>query len=254
MTANKDKNRLFIFKIIILTILMMAAFGAIVTCSILLATGGFSWLYLLALLSSLIIIYWSVVTIGELNKRWSKQMIVDIQSGKIASMTKWHHKQKEWMSYIEWRKNYDKEESMGMAIWAALLGLLIFFFSLYSEFDWMMLTVMTIVSAMFFGLVIGGVFYLGYRIRLKKLSSSETGNIIFTKNAIIVNNLLIHFNQMGSEVETIRVDKEDEWDLLKVVISTSTGERKNEQTYLIPIPEDKMDEAITLEKMYLMIE
>ena len=253
MTIKKKRNRLFIFKIILLVLLMIAAVGGVVVCGILLAAKGMDWQYVLGLISAVLVGYWSTIRIIDLNSIWVKQMTADIQSGEIASITKWHYDKQTWKEYILWRKGYDKEEAKGMAIWAALLGVVIFFFMLYSEFGWIMLTVVSIGAAISFGILIGGLFHVGYKVRLKKLSSCDTGSIIFTKDAILINELLIFFNQMSNRLSKVNIIKEDDWNLLQFTVEAQVKDRKNEHTYLVPISDDKMEEAVKLVDLYVKV-
>jgi len=57
--------------------------------------------------------------------------------------------------------------------------------------------------------------------------------------------------QLGNEVDKMSIEREDQWDVLKIIISTKSSDRKNEHTYLISIPHDKMEEAARLVSLYL---
>lgn len=252
MSIKKNHNKIFIVKIIFLVLAMIGAIAGLIVCAILLASKGFSWECLGGLALAIIILYWSIRQVSNLNRVWSRKIIAAIKNDEMETITKWTHDEIIWKSYINWRKDYDWQEVKGMTMWTMIIGMVIFCFVLYSEFEWLMLAIVTIGSGLLFGALIGALFYSGYRMRLQKISSSSTGSIIFTKDHILVNNLLIHFNQMGSSLGSVKIVKNDNWDLLQVVIETQANNRKNEHTYLIPIPHDKIEEATKLVNLYLI--
>ncbi len=249
MTVKKKRNRLFMFKMILFVLLMVAGIGSVIACAILLAAKGVAWQYVLGLIGGVLVAYWSIARIIDLNRVWMREMIADIHSGEIPAIAKWHYDKSVWDEYILWRKGYDWEEVKGIAMWAIMIGVVIFFFTRYSEFEWMMLTVVSIGSAIPFGILISALFHIGYKVRMKKISSSDTGSITFTKDAILINELLIFFNQMSSRLEKVSIVKEDDWDLLQFTVRAG----KNEQTYLVPISEDKMEEVNKLVDLYIKI-
>lgn len=82
------------------------------------------------------------------------------------------------------------------------------------------------------------------------MASQPNGRITFTENAILINDLLIFFNQIGTSLKKMKIVQHEPWLLLHVIVLTQAGTRKNEKKYIFPIPSDKVQEAKKLVELY----
>jgi hypothetical protein len=82
------------------------------------------------------------------------------------------------------------------------------------------------------------------------MAHSKTGKIIFTEKNILVNNLVINFNEMGIKLADMHINVIDGWPLVQVDIETGIDGRKNIHNFNFPIPMDKIEEADRVVGLY----
>lgn len=250
MSTEKKENTAFIFKIILITILLILAFAGVIVSGIILASKGFDPIYLSILTISLVFCYVFGKLIMHTIEAWSTNKIERIKSGGIQRITTWTLEKEIWADFIAWKKKDDVAKVKSTAIWTFLIGLAVFTFMAYSSFDWVTLTMVVTSGAIAFSALISGLIHLGSKYQLQKIAGKEMGEIIFTEKTILMNNLLISFNEMGINLAEIRICDIDNWHLLEVAIESGIEDRKNTTLYHIPIPSDKEAEAAKLMVMY----
>ncbi|NJM63984.1 MAG: hypothetical protein HC849_33755 [Oscillatoriales cyanobacterium RU_3_3] len=74
-------------------------------------------------------------------------------------------------------------------------------------FDVALLFLISASGGLVFGVIIGFLFYWGYNIRMNNITTEKMGRIFFTENVILVNNMVINFNYLGSKLDAIEIIK-----------------------------------------------
>ncbi|HCM75489.1 MAG TPA: hypothetical protein DIS90_03850 [Cytophagales bacterium] len=248
MSTTRNKPA-FITMLLYILLLVAALFGAIVS-AILMLIDGFSILYTVIILLSMLATYWTIRKMIFLYGNWKHNLIKDINDGAIEVLDNWKFSESEWADYLQWLKQHNKRDVLKMGSWAALFACLLFGYFLYPNQDFISFIIYTLIAGLAFGSLFFLLFRWGHSIRMKGISSNKTGNITFTDQAIVINNQLIYFNLFGSQLESISILKKDAWDILELLITTDGEETKSDQIYFIPIPRDKMNSAEKLVYRY----
>lgn len=251
MSVNKNRNRFFILKIVLLTLVLIGCFAIAFISTMFLFIDGFSFLKLGGIIAGFLLGYISIKALIKLNKGWMTKMVVEIKDGSIANSLVWKFSEEEWSAFINWRKATDRSDLKGSIILTSIIAIIIFFAMAYSSFDILPLIVVSIAGGIAFGILIGLLMYWGTVIQTRKMASQLEGRITFTENAFLINDLLLFFNKMGTSLKKMNIAKNDDFGLLMhVIIVTQAGTRKNEKEYTFPIPRDKVEEAEKLVELY----
>jgi hypothetical protein len=176
--------------------------------------------------------------------------IEKIKSGDIQRITEWYIEKPEWAKFIAWKQTDDTELAKGTAILSSLIGALVVGFIAWADFDGLMLAMVVVGGAIAFGILIGALMYLGSKFQLQKISSKEDGQIIFTEKNILMNSLVISFNEMGMRLKEVKSVTVDDWNFIDVLVESGFGNRKNSHNFSIPIPEGKEEEAEKIVEIY----
>jgi uncharacterized membrane protein YciS (DUF1049 family) len=250
MSNDKNENTSFIIKIVALILMAISAFAGIIISSIILATKGYDIIYLSILVLSIFTGYLLLKTGPKVAEAHSASKIEKIKSGSIQKITEWHIEKAEWSKFIAWKQLDNTARVKSMAIWSTVIAVAVFTYMAYGEFDWLTLAIIVICGALVLGAVMGGMIHLGNKFQLQKISNSEVGQIIFTEKNILMNNLIINFNEMGMKLKYIEATTIDDWELVKVTIETGFGDRTNTHDFNIPIPTGKEQEAEKVIQFY----
>ncbi|UXX80763.1 hypothetical protein N7E81_06575 [Reichenbachiella carrageenanivorans] len=252
MKTRKSKNKFFVIKIILLTLVLMVCMGGVVASGVLMASKGFSAVYVVVALVSIGLGYWVVQRMIALNSTWMSEMISEIRSGQVASFETWEVDQSTWASFIRGREQEVKKDLVGMMIMSTLIAGGVFAYMLQDQFSNMVELVLASSGlGVVFGALISVLMHLGNRQQLKKMKASDHGQLYFTEEAILVNDLLIYFNQMGAFLKQVTIEKGDELPAyLHILTETRAGKRSNERLHVLPVPPNKADSAAAIHIYY----
>lgn len=231
-------------------LLLTAALAGLIICLLFLLLWPFDWIYLLIFLSSAGVLYWTISRLIQGYQETSKNKRVQIKSGEIPRIGTWDFSEQQWQTYLQWRKKFNWREVKIMALWAVVVTAVLFYFIFPSSQSIVLSLLIALSEGLLFGSIIGGLFYWGYAIRMKNISGSRVGQIVFTENIILVNDLLIDFNYMGSKLNDIEIIQKDGWDLIQVTLLTEMEDKSSIQKYLVPIPTNFLDEAVRIVNAY----
>lgn len=251
MTVPKARNRSFILKIVLLTILMIAALSVVFIGIIFQFIDGFNIPGIGGIVVGLFVGYWSIKQMKHLNGSWVRQMIDEIRKGEIESSLQWNFDEEEWSEFVQWKKVENKKDIKGTIIWTGVIATVIFFAMAYSSLDLIPLLLISIVAGCCFGVLISLLIYWGNSVSLRKMSSESNGKVWFTEHAILVNDLLIYFNQMGTTVGKMIIEEDAKiGPLVQLTTTVSTGTRTTEKTYTFPVPNGSIEDAKSLVNFY----
>lgn len=231
-------------------LLLTGALAGLIICLLFLLLWPFDWVYLFIFLLSAGVLYWTISRLIQGYQATSKNKRLQIKSGAIARMSTWDFPEQQWQTYLQWRKKFNWREVKIMTIWAVVVTAVLFYFVFPSSQSIVLSLLIALLEGLLFGSVIGGLFYWGYDIRMKNISASKVGQVIFTENIILVNDLLIDFNYMGSKLDDIEIIHKDGWDLIQVTLLTEMEDKSNIQKYLVPIPATFLDDALKIVNTY----
>lgn len=230
---------------------MIAALSGVFISTIFQFIDGFNALGFVGTIAGLAIGYWSIKQMKYLNSSWMRQMIDEIRKGEIESSLQWNFGSEEWSEFIRWKKKEDKKGIKGTLVWTWIIASIIFFAMAYTSLDFVQLLLVSIVGGFFFGLLISLLMYWGNSVSLRKMRSQPDGKIWFTENAILVNDLLIYFNQMGTRVGKMIMEEDAEMGpLVQLTTLVNAGTRTTERAYTFPVPNGSVDDAESLVNFY----
>lgn len=249
---TRSKNKFFVIKIILLVLVLMACIGGLVASGILMASKGFDFMYVGVVLVSVGLGYWVVRLMMALNSAWMGEMIGEIRSGQVESFEKWEVDQATWATFISGREQEIKKELIGMMVMSSLIAGGIFGYMLKDQFaDMITLALASAVLGVAFGVLISLMMHWGNQQQLNKMKASDKGQLYFTEEAILVNDLLIYFNQMGSFLKRVEIEEgEEPATYLHILTETRAGNRRNERLHVLPIPQEKTTAAVAIHSYY----
>jgi len=231
-------------------LILVAALSGFIMCLLFWTLWEFNWIYPFTIIASGVCIYWTIKMMIRQHQKKTDTIIEQIKNGKVELLATWNFDEVSWAKYIAWRRQYNRKEGRFMTILSIVIGSIIFFFILNGIFDVVLLFLISAGSGLLFGVVIGSLFYWGYNIRMKNITTEKIGRIFFTENVILVNNMVINFNYLGSKLDAIEIIQRDDWNLIQIKPLTEFDDQNNEQTYLVPVPIDRLEEATELVETY----
>jgi hypothetical protein len=250
--SNNDKqdNNGYVVKITLITILSIIAVGGIIGSGIQLAAKGFDAMFLSILILSIVLIPILIYSGIKVTGNHTESMIEGIKNGNIRKITEWDFDQKEWAKFTKWKKQENFEKVKGTALSTFLISITCLIFVGFIAFNWLTLLIYSFLGALVFTGLFTTLIYFGGHFQLKKMSSYDTGKIIFTERAILINKFLISVNALGMELFGIQSCTKDNLKVLEVIIETGFGYHKNRHEFSFPIPDGKFKEAEMLIKLY----
>lgn len=121
----------------------------------------------------------------------------------------------------------------------------------YSSLQIVPLLAVAMVGGCLFGALISLLIYWGNTVNLRKMKSASGGKVWFTEHAILVNDLLIYFNQMGTTIRKMIIEEDEEMGpLIQLTTLVSAGTRSTTKTFTFPIPTESIDDAKNLVNFY----
>ncbi|GEM_PF-6969118 len=240
-------------KIVVFTILAIAAFGGVVAFSILLFARPYETTNLLILIFLVVLLYWSVIMLIKVNNAWKQALIKEIKEEGKDVITSWHIDQGSWATYLSEQRSRIKSITTQTAIVATAIIYAIAVFAI-SRSD------KTIIEGLLWGLPIGivlgvfiaGVYGLFQYLQLRKLSANKQGKIYMAKEAILVNNLLIVFKKkLFQSISAAELLLDKSVPVINLTVKMKSGERSSYQEYFIPFPVGMEDEVNKIIDYYL---
>lgn len=250
MSKQGTRNKWLIFKVVLLTLVLIAAIAGIVVSGIFLFKEGITLPFGALFLISIGVIPWTVMQMVKLNGAWKMRMIEDIRSGVVEHKFSWEIEKNDWQEYITWRKKLAKEEVFVIRLWSIILAVVIFLFMFYASMELMQWILVSVFGGVAFGVLVGILFGWGLQVRIRQLNASPSGQVIFTDNAFLINDLLVFFDQMGAHLYALKVTEENDRKVILVTIETIAGERRNTADYYIPLPSESDAIATEVEAYY----
>ncbi|WP_323756767.1 hypothetical protein [Roseivirga sp.] len=248
MKATKKSH--FTLLIVGFTLLMIAGLSACIIMLILMSVDEVSFdkgfIFFLGLTVTVI----SLRIIIKQNQSYSQQRVDAAMNGDEAVFTQWEISKAQWTSFCKSKYEFDLKESSGYGWAAACLMGLVSGFSLWDRLDLDQIVAFTLLTAVFFFFI--GKYVAGLKARsdFKRQSQLEVADIHFAKSSIIFNSRLILINEFGYRLKHFSLQDRFNMKVIIFTVEYGIGNRKSSNSYTIPMPADKMEEANKLSSYY----
>jgi hypothetical protein len=237
-----------IWKIAAYTVFGILSFTAVIMGLIIGLIDGDAEMLIIGVVGCISLIV-CVKGIFRLNKEYKDKLADKLyQTGEF--ITEWVCPEKEWKLFIAEQRAVSKKDAKSTSLWAGgILGMISFFI-----FRNEMSTISALfVAALCFGGLAGFVYlvmHISAKVKYSKFAETTSGKIAFGKDAFRINDFLIDWSTSFVSLEAAAIDTNFKCPVILLTIKQHAGTRTQTYAHAIPIPSDRMDEALKIVQYY----
>ena len=243
------KNR-FTMSIVVLTILLIGFLTVVFMMGVFLSLKGFSSERLGLLVISIGLGAIVVRKMVIMNREETRARIKDVVDDKYDFIQEWNIEAPQWRDFIDKQLEFEMKDSINNGLVLGLIVGLIAGFISSSQLE--------ILQALILG---GSAFLLFFIIgkygsvaiaksKFKKYAQTESGQVHFAKEVIVLNNQLMILDDFGTRLISFKKENRFDMEVFSFTVQMGIGHRKTSRLYTVPIPSDKSEEAERLCQYY----